>query len=390
MSGHPGSDVLDLVESYLGRFVSYPCSEAHNANVLWIVHTHLLDAFDTTPRLLFTSPGPGMGKSRALQMTAALSRDGQHISDGSTAWLVRSNPGTVCLDEVDTRFSLGKTPGSEQFRGHLNAGHSRGTLVGRIDKSAGGGMHSVTFEPFGAIALGGLGSFPATVVDRSIHIRMRPPLPGERVEPWRRRDNGEEADAIRADLAAWADSVGHEVARSRPVLPPRIVDRRADVWEPLIAVADAAGGRWPTAARAAAVWFIDQAEDRPMGWGATLLSDIRKVFTDRPEITSLWTGDLLAALSNIPESPWAEQNLTPRRLAQQLSEYGIRSKDIRIGDRVLKGYERPAFLDAWARYCTTPEATGGPEHLGERSARRGTERGRSPGRGPINAQEAAA
>jgi hypothetical protein len=46
---------LDLVENYLRRYVSYPSQYALVAHVLWIAHTHMLDRFDTTPRLAFMS-----------------------------------------------------------------------------------------------------------------------------------------------------------------------------------------------------------------------------------------------------------------------------------------------------------------------------------------------
>ena len=34
---------LDLVESYLRRFVAYPSEHALVAHTLWIAHTHLMD-----------------------------------------------------------------------------------------------------------------------------------------------------------------------------------------------------------------------------------------------------------------------------------------------------------------------------------------------------------
>jgi len=46
---------LDLLESYLRRFVAYPSEHALVAHTLWIAHTHIIDRFDTTPRLAFMS-----------------------------------------------------------------------------------------------------------------------------------------------------------------------------------------------------------------------------------------------------------------------------------------------------------------------------------------------
>jgi len=61
MSKHP----LDLVEAFLRRFVIYPSEHALVAHVLWIAHTHLMDCWDTTPRLAFMSAERMSGKTRA-------------------------------------------------------------------------------------------------------------------------------------------------------------------------------------------------------------------------------------------------------------------------------------------------------------------------------------
>src|SRR6185369_1428590 len=67
-----GQSMLQAVFEYLGRFIKYPCGHTHVAHALWIVHTHLMDRWDSTPRLAFTSPEPGSGKSRALEVTELL------------------------------------------------------------------------------------------------------------------------------------------------------------------------------------------------------------------------------------------------------------------------------------------------------------------------------
>jgi hypothetical protein len=54
----PLAQVLDDVHGFLGRFVIYPSKEAHDAHVLWIAHTHAMDAWESTPRIAFLSPEP--------------------------------------------------------------------------------------------------------------------------------------------------------------------------------------------------------------------------------------------------------------------------------------------------------------------------------------------
>lgn len=383
-----GAGALDLIAAYLARFVTYPSHHAHAAHVLWCAHTHLLDVFDTTPRLVFTSADPGSGKSRALELTELFAHNAVHSVGGSTAWMVRTGSTatgtTMLVDEYDTVFALGRNASNEYMRSILNAGHRRGPKVGRVDKLPNGGMQPVQFDPFGAVALAGLGSLPATIRDRSIIVRMRPPTHGERPAPWRRRDHAPEAEAILAHLTAWTEEAAATLTDARPSLPPGIVDRRADVWEPLIAIADAAGGTWPRAARDAALWFLESASARPISWGVQLLGDLRTVFDQRPGCTYLWTADLLTALRNLPESAWdpaaGGHELTPRTLARMLSDYDIRSRDVREGNDVRKGYTRSAFLDAWDRHLPDPHDSdstdSGREHDEQSARRRNRKRGR--------------
>src|SRR5262245_173328 len=65
-----GLRMLGQVHQFTGRFVAYPSDHAHVAHDLWIVHTHLMEKWDSTPRLAFLSPEPGSGKSRALEITS--------------------------------------------------------------------------------------------------------------------------------------------------------------------------------------------------------------------------------------------------------------------------------------------------------------------------------
>ncbi len=67
-----GEDLMDAIYDFLGRFIAYPSEAAHVAHVLWIQHTHLMDSWESTPRLVFLSPEPGSGKTRALEVTELL------------------------------------------------------------------------------------------------------------------------------------------------------------------------------------------------------------------------------------------------------------------------------------------------------------------------------
>ena len=67
-----GAKLLDDVHAFLGRFVAYPSKETHTAHTLWIAHAHLMEAWESTPRIAFLSPEPSSGKTRALEITELL------------------------------------------------------------------------------------------------------------------------------------------------------------------------------------------------------------------------------------------------------------------------------------------------------------------------------
>lgn len=351
-----GAVVLDRVEAFLSRFVAYPSEAARVASVLWAAHTHALDAFDHTPRLAYLSPEPGSGKTRALEVLELLTPNAVHAVNATPAYLFRKiadqdNRPTILFDEADTVFGPRSAKDNEDLRGVLNAGHARGAIAGRCVVK---GKTVVTEDlpAFAAVALAGLGDLPDTVMTRAVVVRMRRRAPDEQIEPYRRRVHGAEGEELRDVLAEWVSSVRDQLEDAWPDLPPGIVDRAADVWEPLLAVAVAAGGAWPRRASTTAVEMVTEANDRPATLGVRLLTDLHQVFTEQAE-DALSTEVILGALIELDESPWGNLRghpLDPRGLARRLREYGIKPTTVRVGDRTPKGYRREDLHDAWTRY----------------------------------------
>jgi hypothetical protein len=63
-----GAPILAAVEAFLRRFVAYPSDHAAVAVTLWAAHTHVVDRFESSPRLACLSPEPGSGKTRNLEV----------------------------------------------------------------------------------------------------------------------------------------------------------------------------------------------------------------------------------------------------------------------------------------------------------------------------------
>ncbi len=345
---------LDDVEAFLLRFVAYPSDHARVAHVLWVAHTHLMDCWQSTPRIAFLSPEPGSGKSRALEVTEPLVPNPVLAVNVSPAYLFRkigdeeNGPPTVLYDEIDTVFGP-KAKENEELRGLLNAGHRRGAVAGRC-VVRGKSVFTEEIPAYAAVALAGLGDLPDTILTRSVQVRMRRRAPGERVEPFRPRLYESEGHALRDRLAAWAMRVHDVVDGAWPKMPEGVVDRDADVWEALLAVADAAGGDWPKRARVAAVALVAASKASTPSLGVRLLQDLKQVFGDRDHIA---TETIISKLVDIDDAPWGDLRGKPidaRGLSNRLRPYGIEPKNVRIGDRVVKGYYRADLVDAWARY----------------------------------------
>jgi hypothetical protein len=215
------------------------------------------------------------------------------------------------------------------------------------------------FPTFAAVALAGLGDLPDTLMSRSVIVRMRRRAPGEHVEPFRRRLHEPAGSELQEQLARWAQSVAERVRDAWPKMPDGITDRPADVWEPLLAVADAAGGHWPVTARTACVELAKVAQNRDASLGVKLLTDIREVL-DREGTDRLSTERLLDALHKLDESPWADlrgKPLDSRGLARRLRQYDARPHQFKVSDEKIRGYSVPGsekdgggLFDAFTRY----------------------------------------
>jgi hypothetical protein len=349
-----GACVLNQVEAYVGRFVAYPSEHARVAHTLWIAHAHLMHCWESTPRIAFNSPERGSGKTRALEVTEPLVPNPVHAVNVTPAYLFRKVGGgesdlpTILYDEVDTLFGS-KVQDTGEVRGLLNAGHRRGAKAGRCFM-VGNKVQTEELSAYCAVALAGLGNLPDTIASRSILIEMRRRAPDEFVEPFRHRVHTPQAIALRDVLAGWCTGIAASLTDEQPEIPQGVNDRDADCWEPLLAVADVAGGDWPERARAAAVSLVAGASERLLTTGVQLLSHTRDVFGDAEKLS---TETILHRLHNLPESPWADihgKPLNDRGLATRLRKYGVKPKTVRIGDNTLRGYVAADLADVWERY----------------------------------------
>jgi hypothetical protein len=345
-----GAKLLDDLLSTAKTYVVFPNEHAAVATALWTAATHAVAAFECAPRLVVTSPEKRCGKSRLLDIITGTCHRPLATVNATVAAIFRSiggdHPPTLIMDEADAIFGSKKVAENhEDLRALLNAGHQRGRPALRC---VGPLQVPTEFATFAMAALAGIGAMPDTITDRGVNITMRRRATSEKVSQFRPRRDAPILEALRGRLAAWATQHFDELSKAEPEMP--VEDRAADTWEPLIAVADAAGGRWRSIARAACSALVAAAEaaDEERSLAVKLLVDIRQIFKDAGNPPFLPSGALIGDLWKIEDSPWNDFGITARKLAFRLKEFGVKPEYNTA--KTVRGYRLEDFADTFSRY----------------------------------------
>ncbi len=339
--------LLDDVHATIQRFIVCESSTA-TATALWIAFTWIIDHVQVAPLAIITAPEKRCGKTALLDVIGRLSRRGlfaSNLSPAATFRAIEAMSPTLLIDEADAFFRE-----NEKLRGVINSGHTRTSAY--VVRCMGDDHEVKQFSTWGAKAIAGIGRLPETVMDRAIVLSLRRKLPHEKIERLRHAEPGL-FKMLACKLARFRNDHGAAIGRAKPDLPEALNDRAQDNWEPLLAIADLAGGQWSMGARRAALKISGE----KAGVGSTneeLLSDIRRVF-DAKGADRISLVDLLDALCEVEMAPWSSSNrgtrMTTRQLGGRLKEFGIHASTVHIGAHEKpKGFKREQFADAWARY----------------------------------------
>lgn len=339
-------NILEQVQDIYGQFVAFPSDEARDAVTLWTAHAHAFMAFESTPRLSISSTEPGSGKTRLLEVLEHLvpnPLNAVSLTPGVMWRSIENGHPTILIDEADTIFGkAGSGSAHRNLRAIINAGHRAGATVPRCV-----GTEDVkAFHVYCPVVLAGLGSLPETIAVRSIPIVMkRRRKGGPDIRPFRMRFAESALHKCRESLEAWSLASEPALSMAFPDMP--VQDRQADVWEPLIAIADLAGEGWPERARNACIALTQVQSKRAPSIGVQLLADLREIFADREQ---MFTADILDALYQIDDRGWEAETLTARVLGKILGEYGVSPRTIRHGADTAKGYKLSSLSDPFERY----------------------------------------
>jgi Protein of unknown function (DUF3631) len=219
---------------------------ARDEAALWVLHAYMIDCFLVSPRLGVTSPTKQCGKTTLLDVLGRCVPRPLSTANVTPAALFRVVEGyrpTLLVDEADSFLH-----DNDELRGVLNSGHRKG---GTVLRTVGDDHEPRAFNTFCPTVIALIGHLPDTLHDRAVIVDLKRRLRTEAVEPYR-SDRAGHLDVLARKAIRWAKDHADAVAERDPAMPEGIINRMADNWRPLLAIAEEAEGKWPERARKAA------------------------------------------------------------------------------------------------------------------------------------------
>lgn len=300
-SGPTFGEALACVRERLLRFAEFKRVEDATVIACWIIGTYFYLIFPAFPRLNFLGPR-GTGKTKVLQVIAAIGFNGMHFVEPTPAIIFRliepCRP-TLCLDEMER---LGQNE-SRALGALLNASYKAGTTVARVEGEA---RRVETYEVYAPIALAGIKGINAVTEDRAITFTME-----HGVDPKTINSTIDSRDPqfgpVRAMLYRLTLTRFNEVQRT-PSVPAWLQARPRELFGPLLTIATLA----------------DQPEDR--GFRRDVLKVARRVVDERVDISEEARALFLAIERQLGNADTV--TLYPKDLVAEVSdELGLVERD---------------------------------------------------------------
>jgi len=240
---------------------------------LWIVHTYAFELRQVATYLGIESPKERCGKTTLMTLLSDLvdrPEPAANISSPAFYRALEELRPTLLIDEADNLL-----PGNPQLRGILNSGYTRKMAyvlrvtndppIGEVLESTKRRTRLARYSCFGPKAIAQIGHLPKTLGDRCIIMRLQRKTESDTRKRLIDLDKAV-LERLRRQCARFVLDHRAAIASARPAIPSILNDRAADLSEPLLAVADEAGGDWPALARQALAGLIGSAEENdPVG-----------------------------------------------------------------------------------------------------------------------------
>jgi hypothetical protein len=345
-----GAELLDEIAKAVRAHVIM-ADHARDACALWAVHSYVFRHFAISPKLYIHSAVKRCGKSTLLEVLSHLAARpmlAANITPATAFRIIAKHQPTLLIDEVDSFLAA-----NEELRGILNASHRHD---GRVPRLVGEDYEPRNFRVYTPVALSGIGSLHSTLLDRAIIINLVRRRGNEKIASLRIGKTGH-LDNLARRIVRWVADHEEQLAAMEPAMPDGIINREADNWIPLLAIADAAGGKWPERGRkAAGAAHIAAGDD---DWLELVLGDIRTIFIDR-FVTRIGSAAVIEDLIEIQPRPWAEYSksgkpITQNKLARLLKPLGITPGHGKVilddgSETNARHYELWQFKEAFERF----------------------------------------
>lgn len=349
-------ELYELVRSTVAKFIITGKDEL-TAITCWIFHTYFIkhtteqQIFTHSPILHISSPERGCGKSTLREVLEQLTPRNLSLMNGSTATifrLIQKRLPTLFIDEADTFIE-----NRAELIGVLNSGY---TKHGKVFRQGGRQFEEThEFSTWCAKCIIGIGNLPETLQSRCIRISLKRKLPSESV---RRINEALDAEPnlftdIKRQLVRFATDNESALFAIKIVDNPRLDDRSQDNWRPLLKLAMNLGDD-VFDATAEASEALAPTNHHEASLGIELLKDI-KIILDSHKNINISTQSMLTNLLSKDDRPWRNyqrKGLSAYDLSVLLKPYGIKPKQFKNKDQVVRGYGADDFIDAFKRYLS--------------------------------------
>jgi hypothetical protein len=338
---------LSIYEDYM---VLTPAQRLLNA--LWDLHTHCVEHFEVTPRLVLISPFSGHGKSRLLRIHKRLAGEAR-LTKSATApamyrRLQRYPRTTYLLDEGENQGVLT----DRVMRALIDGGYEDEGSIDRADEE-----FPEVYFPCAFAIRGQTYDLPLSILSRSFIIEMLKRKPKKRLSKKTPDPRFEVAPEL---IRNWKAMVSFD---PDPAIPAELArdSRVEDNCRVLIAIADSFGPEVGKTARDALIELCKNLPNQDPALAALIAA--HAVFVGlKPEVDRMEGKAFVKAVVAEDDyfSDWRGPNdqglpheLTSGELSRLLRRFGLRSKSMRLPNAKWgRGYYRADIESAWRAYCS--------------------------------------
>lgn len=271
-----GEILANEIESELRRFIT-AADHSYPLMTLWTLHVHCLGHgwLATTPRLVFTSPRHGCGKSTAMKALWCLSPRAMMASSMTAAVLFR------VIDEVGPSLFVDEIDSSPEMLRDIAACAKSGYRKNEASVLRCEGEDNVptAYSTFAAMAFAGIGrKMDGALESRCLTIPLhgRTQEEAQKASRLKPREQARLQGYLLPKAIRWASDNERALGAIGDMPSNIAVDRMLDLLEPLWTVAQCIGGNWPQRFLTAVAGLLDDKEDVRTRAG-DLLTDVLRL-----------------------------------------------------------------------------------------------------------------